>query len=297
MQNNNLSIRTLKKSKTLIFFIPLLLIIIVSTYLTTSPLLNSNQVFAEDHCSYTISASTDDSSTTGIEVPNGGSVMITFSGSSFYTLNFLIDGASGGSETITDEDGLQDGSGTLTRTVPTNSQDKNITVRVSTGSGVRRENCSVSGSNVVNVGSAQPPDGGNEDDGGSPPNGDNDGDGGSPPSGGDNDGDGGNTSGSGVIDIGEAFLFGGKGVREVFPDLGTLVTSIINLALAAAGIVFFIMFVWGGIRYITAGGDEKSISDAKGTLSNAVVGLLIVISSFAIIRLIALATGATISIF
>ena len=200
MQNNNLSIRTLKKSRTLIFFIPLLLIIIVSTYLTTSPLLNSNQVFAEDHCSYTISASTDDSSTTGIEVPNGGSVMITFSGSSFYTLNFLIDGASGGSETITDEDGLQDGSGTLTRTVPTNSQDKNITVRVSTGSGVRRENCSVSGSNVVNVGSAQPPDGGNEDDGGSPPNGDNDGDGGSPPSGGDNDGNGGSPPSGGDND-------------------------------------------------------------------------------------------------
>lgn len=100
-----------------------------------------------------------------------------------------------------------------------------------------------------------------------------------------------------IINIGEQYLFGGEGVSTVFPDLASLISLVVEVALGAAGVVFFAMLVWGGIRYISARGDEKAIGEARDTLTNAVIGLLIVISSFAIIRLIALATGADISIF
>jgi len=101
------------------------------------------------------------------------------------------------------------------------------------------------------------------------------------------------------VDIGKEFLFGGKGVGDAdrFPDLGTFLGGVVNVVIGLAGVVFFIMLVWGGIRYISARGDEKAVSDARGTLTSAVIGLLIVVSSFAIIKLIAIATGADISIF
>jgi hypothetical protein len=99
------------------------------------------------------------------------------------------------------------------------------------------------------------------------------------------------------VDIGKQFLFGGKSVNEVFPDLGTFLGGVVSVAIGLAGVVFFVMLVWGGIRYISARGDEKAVADARGTLTNAVIGLLIVIASFAIIKIIAVATGAAISIF
>lgn len=71
-----------------------------------------------------------------------------------------------------------------------------------------------------------------------------------------------------------------------FETFGDLVTGIINFALAAAGLVFFAMLIWGGIRYLSAQGDEKSVAAARKTITHALVGLLIIIAALAIIRLI-----------
>ena len=101
------------------------------------------------------------------------------------------------------------------------------------------------------------------------------------------------------VDIGCEFKLGGQCISDtnVFPDLGSFITAIVNFALAAAGLVFFFMFVWGGLRYMLARGDDKLISDARQTITNSVIGLLIVISSFVIIGIIAAVTSSNISIF
>ncbi len=100
-----------------------------------------------------------------------------------------------------------------------------------------------------------------------------------------------------AVDIGCEFKFGDQCASDAFENLGVLMTSIINLALAAGGLVFFLMLIWGGIRYMLSRGDDKQITEARQTLTNAVIGLLIIIASFGIIKLIELATGANISIF
>lgn len=99
------------------------------------------------------------------------------------------------------------------------------------------------------------------------------------------------------VDIGCEFKLGGQCISNAFPNFGSLVTTLVNFALAAAGLVFFFMFVWGGLRYMLARGDDKLISDARQTITNSVIGLLIVISSFVIIGIIAAVTNADISIF
>ena len=98
------------------------------------------------------------------------------------------------------------------------------------------------------------------------------------------------------VDIGCEFKFAGQCAKYIFPTFGSLFTSIINFALAAGGLLFFIIILWGGIRYMLSRGDEKQLMDARQTLSNGVIGILIIVSVFAIIKLIELATGANISI-
>lgn len=61
-----------------------------------------------------------------------------------------------------------------------------------------------------------------------------------------------------------------------------LVPWVFGLGILAA-VVFLVI---GGIRYTTAGDDPKKITDAKGTITWSVVGLVILILAAAIIRLV-----------
>ena len=59
-----------------------------------------------------------------------------------------------------------------------------------------------------------------------------------------------------------------------------------NLALAIVGFFSVVMLIWGGLRYITSGGDSKKITDAKNTILYAIIGLIIAVLSFAIINFV-----------
>lgn len=50
------------------------------------------------------------------------------------------------------------------------------------------------------------------------------------------------------------------------------VTSILALI---AGIVSVAFIVWGGIKYITSGGDSSGVSSAKNTIIAALIGLVV----------------------
>lgn len=86
------------------------------------------------------------------------------------------------------------------------------------------------------------------------------------------------------VNIGDTVLFGSGTIGDAFSNIGALFTNIIRLALAAAALVFLAMVVWGGIRYLNAGGDPKNAEAARSALTNAVIGLLIIIVSFLIIE-------------
>lgn len=67
-----------------------------------------------------------------------------------------------------------------------------------------------------------------------------------------------------------------------FPDLGRLLGSAIQIALLVAGIIVLFMIILGGIQYVTSGGDKEAAASAKDKITAALVGLLIVVSAYAI---------------
>ena len=69
-------------------------------------------------------------------------------------------------------------------------------------------------------------------------------------------------------------------------DIGKLISSVIGIALLIAGILVFAMLVWGGIAWITSGGDKAKTEEARNRITAALVGLAIVASAWAIMRLI-----------
>jgi len=69
-------------------------------------------------------------------------------------------------------------------------------------------------------------------------------------------------------------------------DLVAVIQAIIRFILVAAFVLAFIFLLIGGIRWITAGGDEKGVATARGMITSALIGLVIVLVAFAIIRLV-----------
>lgn len=78
--------------------------------------------------------------------------------------------------------------------------------------------------------------------------------------------------------------------ENLFGIDGTL-TRITNIALYAVGIISVIMLIYGGIRYITSGGDSKKVTDAKNTVLYAIIGLVIAILAYAIVNFVLNAMG------
>lgn len=63
--------------------------------------------------------------------------------------------------------------------------------------------------------------------------------------------------------------------------------NVVMVVLAFAGIVLFIMLLTGGFKFLTSGGDQKQVEAAKGTLTHAIAGLVVLIVAFVVIQLIA----------
>ena len=85
-------------------------------------------------------------------------------------------------------------------------------------------------------------------------------------------------------------------VPDTLPNVGIIqvIQAVIKFILIVAFIAAFIMLLIGGIRWILAGGDEKAVSSARSTITAALIGLVIVLLSFAIIKLVEAFFGVTI---
>lgn len=67
---------------------------------------------------------------------------------------------------------------------------------------------------------------------------------------------------------------------------GSLISGILGLLLVVAGLASFFYFLIGGIRWITSGGDKTAVESARQQILNALVGLIIVFSTWAVMSFI-----------
>jgi len=76
--------------------------------------------------------------------------------------------------------------------------------------------------------------------------------------------------------------------------LPNIVPVVIQIVLIVAALVALLFLIIGGIKWITAGGDKAATESARGTITSALVGLVIVFASWAIIRLLEYLFGISI---
>jgi len=74
------------------------------------------------------------------------------------------------------------------------------------------------------------------------------------------------------------------GVIMNIPDA---IGRFLGAALSLLGVVFMVLIIYGGFTWMFARGNDQAVTKAKGIIETAIIGLVIVISAYAITTFIA----------
>lgn len=68
--------------------------------------------------------------------------------------------------------------------------------------------------------------------------------------------------------------------------INLLINNLVKMIFIIASVGLFIMFLYGGLRFILSQGDKAQTEAARNTITNAIIGFAIVALSFALVRII-----------
>lgn len=78
-----------------------------------------------------------------------------------------------------------------------------------------------------------------------------------------------------------------SGIKLFSGNLTGLLNNIVSVALIFIGIIAVIYLIYGGVIYITAGGDADKAGKGRIAITNAIIGIIIVAASFIIYNTVA----------
>lgn len=79
---------------------------------------------------------------------------------------------------------------------------------------------------------------------------------------------------------------GGLGQNPV-SDLGSLLSLLLRIFFIIAGIFVLIYLFIGAFEVITSGGDKEKLSKAQNKITNAIVGIVLIVAAVAVFGIIA----------
>jgi hypothetical protein len=68
--------------------------------------------------------------------------------------------------------------------------------------------------------------------------------------------------------------------------IGSLLSSIVTILLVVAAIISLFFLIFGGIKWITSGGDKSKVESARNTIIASIIGLVVALLAFFIITII-----------
>jgi hypothetical protein len=66
----------------------------------------------------------------------------------------------------------------------------------------------------------------------------------------------------------------------------SFVPALVGIAFSIGAIVFLFVMITGAIQWITSGGDKAALESARGKIANAIIGIVVLMATFAVIKLV-----------
>lgn len=86
----------------------------------------------------------------------------------------------------------------------------------------------------------------------------------------------------GFVDVTNKKIQGRAIGTETQQTLPVIIGNIVNIILSFLGVLLLVYLIYAGFLWMTSGGDSKKADTAKTYIQNAVIGLIIILASFAI---------------
>ena len=74
-----------------------------------------------------------------------------------------------------------------------------------------------------------------------------------------------------------------KDIGFAIPSLGDLLTFLIRIFFIVAGLAALLFLLTGALSWVTSGGNKENVDKARDKITNAVVGLIIIVAVLAVI--------------
>jgi hypothetical protein len=84
------------------------------------------------------------------------------------------------------------------------------------------------------------------------------------------------------LDVGSTGIGYGAYTGLSGQDLRITIANIIRTAMGLLGIIAVLIVLYGGFKWMTAAGDDTKVGDAKKIITAGIIGLIIIISAYAI---------------
>lgn len=76
------------------------------------------------------------------------------------------------------------------------------------------------------------------------------------------------------------------GTKSPGAGLAFYIGNLWRATVTVGGLMVLLYIVWGGLEWMLAGGDKAKIETAQHKITNSIIGLAILVGSYAIIKLI-----------
>ncbi|OGJ21834.1 MAG: hypothetical protein A2804_01170 [Candidatus Pacebacteria bacterium RIFCSPHIGHO2_01_FULL_46_10] len=84
------------------------------------------------------------------------------------------------------------------------------------------------------------------------------------------------------------------GLKEGLDTPGGILSALLPYLLTFGGIILFLMFIWGGFEMLTGAAEPKSQEAGKQRMTAAVIGFVLLFTSYWIAQLLQIVFGITI---
>lgn len=90
-------------------------------------------------------------------------------------------------------------------------------------------------------------------------------------------------------------IAGSLGDTFKIANLGVFISSVISVGITIAAVASLLYLLWGGFDWLTSGGDKTALENARNKITQAIIGLAIVVAVWAIFGLVQTFLGVSIT--
>lgn len=79
-----------------------------------------------------------------------------------------------------------------------------------------------------------------------------------------------------------------------FVTITDIINKLIPYVFRLAGLIMFLILIWGGFELLTSAGNPEKVKSAQGKITNAIIGFIIIFAAYWIVQVLEIVFGITI---